>query len=376
VEKRDADITLTTDTNTEQRQSDPLGISSYRVLVILLLSTILVLGLSGGLLLYTKMNEVIEANAGGFAATDTMSQVHRGATETIVYNFGERYDETVLYDSAGDYFGVGFIATPANFDDSGVYRDYNRELSRYEYDPELISRYGLSRYNLYVETTDPRYLDDIRPQVDWLVTNIDPITGTWVTPRGKEIGGTNGLRVDDGWPSALSQGQCLSLLARAYLVFGDKEYQQTIELACAAYTLAISQGGLTREAFGHQYFETYPVDTPVFQFKGYLASLIGLHDASRLADSSTAEKLYTQGIQELEFYLPFFDTQGISLSNLSPLFGTMASTNVCSPSEHHENTKMLSAINQNCDSTIVSAYAKRWIWDINGGTADHLSQSQ
>ena len=101
------------------------------------------------------------------------------------------------------------------FDENGIpMLDYKGKVGK-QYNPIAISQYGLGHYNLYKRTGERKNWEIFLKVADWLVNNLEPNPNgihVWNHYFDWEYRDT----LKSPWYSALSQGQGISLLLRAF----------------------------------------------------------------------------------------------------------------------------------------------------------------
>ena len=137
--------------------------------------------------------------------------------------------------------------------------------------------------------------------IKWILKNQDQATGGWKN----EIVRTFKHRVKtlkSGWISAMGQGQCISLFARAFYTTGDNTYVRAMSQALKPFTIPSEQGGV-KAVFMKKYvwYEEYPTTPSSFVLNGFMFSMLGLYDYKSLLEDKfnlkTSQNLSIQ-IQE------------------------------------------------------------------------------
>lgn len=179
----------------------------------------------------------------------------------------------------------------------------------YQYNPATIAQYGLQQWSYYKIYGTASYLANAIKMADWLVANQDSATGEWLYSFPINTGIST---LNPPFGSSMSQGQAMSLLVRAYLATSNSKYLAAAEAATTSFTKPVSSGvgGLVDYFQGNPIYEGYPSTPPTHFLNAFMYSLIGLYDLSSY--DSTADQLYTQGIQSLDFILPYYDLGDIS----------------------------------------------------------------
>ena len=200
------------------------------------------------------------------------------------------------------------------FDDRGIplntsYIDV--ETPRLHYYPISIGQFGLALYSSYTKSGDESKKIQFINIADWFLENInqDEQIGTyWLTDIPKPE-----YKVDEPWKSAFVQSRGLSVLLRAWQLTGDSKYFKHCANALTPYTLDITDGGVSaHQKDGHPFYEEYVASEPTMVLDGHLFSLFGIYDYLRAVPKSDnsyplAQKIYSDGVSSLEYWLPTFD---------------------------------------------------------------------
>lgn len=216
-----------------------------------------------------------------------------------------------VYDRLGPYYLT--YASKADYagpkDGAGIpLLDYRGEVGR-QYNPIAIAQYGLAHFN---RASLPTFLG----VAGWLKTHLEtnrkgvPVWQhhfRWPYRRGLE----------PPWPSALAQGQALSVLVRAASETGDRSYLSCAETALKALALPVSEGGLSvREAGGAVWLEEYLVDPPSHILNGAICAAWGLFDFWLATGDVAARRLFDETAGTMERSLPRYDAGFWSLYEL------------------------------------------------------------
>lgn len=113
------------------------------------------------------------------------------------------------------------------------------------------------------------------------------------------------------WISALSQGQAISELMRAYQVTGSPGYLHAARHALDPFLRPVP-AGVTSLWDGLPWYEEYPAANPDHVLNGFMFALVGLHDL--VPRSLVAWRLWRAGVRGLiahiaSFDAPFWSTQ-------------------------------------------------------------------
>ena len=203
------------------------------------------------------------------------------------------------------------------------------------------------------------HLPFVMAAAEWVLRNQDD-KGGWPMPVSRELG-TDILQ--PGWYSALGQGVCISLLARAYGVTKDERYLEAAMKGTKLFSIPSEDGGV-KAVFMDKYvwYEEYPTQPPSFVLNGFMISLFGLYDLATTAPSPKNEeskRLFEEGKASLKVLLPLYDSGKGTLYDLRHV--TMkVQPNICRWDYHNLHTLLLENIYTIDNDTIFRTYADRW----------------
>lgn len=178
----------------------------------------------------------------------------------------------------------------------------------YFYHPIVIAQYALGIYeHLYrSKFNDENLKNKFLTQVDWFKNNFIEIDcgKIWYIYYDIPL-----YKIKKPWYSALSQGEAVSVLTRAYLITEDESLLKLCEDAINPFTLEVKDGGLINYFNNIPIYEEYPSKfRTVAVLNGFMFSLFGLYDFYLLTKSSKAIDLFNQGIDSIKKLLPYYDT--------------------------------------------------------------------
>lgn len=124
------------------------------------------------------------------------------------------------------------------------------------------------------------------------------------------------LGLDPGWLSALSQGQALSIFARAHQLTGDPMWQQAAHRSGRWLTLPMNDGGvLGHLPDGSAFFEEYPGTCHAHVLNGCLYAMLGLAEARGIGLQS---RMIPMVADTIERHMLAFERDGWSLYQWCP----------------------------------------------------------
>jgi hypothetical protein len=203
------------------------------------------------------------------------------------------------------------------FDKEGIpMLDYKGRVSK-QYNPIAIAQYGLGHYNLYKRTGDKSHFNIFLKQADWMVNNLENnIKGLYVWNH--HFNWEYRKLLEAPWYSALSQGQGISLLIRAFKETKENKYLDASEKVFESFNYEISDGGVKHtDKNGFIWFEEVIIDPPTHILNGFLWALWGIYDYYLWTKDIRAKELFNRSIETLKENLKFFDAGFWSLYELS-----------------------------------------------------------
>ena len=198
---------------------------------------------------------------------------------------------------------------PGPFDEHGIpMLDYHGHVGL-QYNPIAVAQWGLGNYNALRSGADGE--NDRRRKcllaADWLAENLEENAGglkVWNHHFDWEYRGL----LKAPWYSALSQGQGVSMLARAHRLTGTSRYLDAAHAAALSFGVPVDRGGVSFwDKEGRIWFEETVVHPPTHILNGFIWASWGLYDLSLHAGDDDAGALFAQGTDTLEECLPRFD---------------------------------------------------------------------
>jgi len=175
------------------------------------------------------------------------------------------------------------------------------------YQPTTIAQYGLVQWNTYLRDRQPERLEAFMTQARWLAAHATYLTNgaaVWPIPFPSPTYGAPGP-----WLSALTQGNVVCVLTRAYRLTGDQQYLALARAGVAAFKVDVLDGGVqTPVAADGLFFEevaTYPASRIL---NGFIISLFGLYDYVDLTGDVGVQALIDRSVATLHTILAGYDT--------------------------------------------------------------------
>jgi hypothetical protein len=238
-------------------------------------------------------------------------------------------------------------------DEAGVpYND--AELGGYPamYHPTTIAQYALAHWNAYIGTEDKKHRHAFMTQANWLVAHevgFADASGGWPMPFPAPS-----YDALTPWLSALVQGNCISVLVRAYHLTGEDIFLQVARRAIRTFELDVKEGGVST-SIGENglFFEEVAACPPAHVLNGYILALFGLYDYVALTDDSSIAELIQRSLVALHALIDEFDTgywsyYDLRYKSLSPRF------------YHALHVTLLEALARYSGCEHCAALAERW----------------
>jgi heparosan-N-sulfate-glucuronate 5-epimerase len=108
------------------------------------------------------------------------------------------------------------------------------------------------------------------------------------------------------WPSAMGQGEAISVLLRAHQLTGRDEYARVARAAFEPMRLDVARGGTSRRLDGRLVLEEYPTAQPTAVLNGWIFALFGLHELATHAHPPAGD-LFDESMAGLLSLLPRYD---------------------------------------------------------------------
>lgn len=274
------------------------------------------------------------------------------------------------YEEFGDYLNYGknkeilfnFSALKMN-DEKLPMVKYGEE---YYYNPVTLAQYALSIYGEYINSKASK--EEFLKVVDKLLTLQDDRGAFLYNFSWRYY--LNNEDYDPGWVSGMAQGQALSVLSRAYHITNDKKYIEAGEKAFNFMITPIENGGV-KSNLGYIddnlkdniIFEEYITSIPSYTLNGFMFSIIGLYDWSKLGkDTSTkvqAKYYFDESIDSLKKILKYYDIGGFTAYDLGHLTRENRNPHIA-PNYHGVHIYLLNALYSITGDKKLLKYEELW----------------
>src|SRR5260221_7101814 len=182
-------------------------------------------------------------------------------------------------------------------------------------DPTTIAQYALARWNLYLATNDDHHCKVFLTQAYWLIeheSHIGDDAGGWPISSPHPDIPTKGR-----WLSALTQGNALSVLVRAYQLTSEQPFLDAAQRVIRPFERDILDGGVSAPVGSNGvFFEEVAVYPAVHKLSGFILALFGLYDYVDLTGDIPVEKLIQRSLATMHGLLKEFDVGFWTCSDL------------------------------------------------------------
>ncbi|MEY8000684.1 D-glucuronyl C5-epimerase family protein [Clostridium sp. Mt-5] len=205
-----------------------------------------------------------------------------------------------------------YIQSPSfKFDKNGIPMVKYDE--KFYYNAVTICQYALHLYDKYMDGQDNK--DKFLNIADFLIKSIKKDGSLRYEFKYNHYECLN-----EGWASSMSQGQALSVFARAYHLTEDPKYIKSGQKVLRYLLTPISEGGvmdnlgtLDKRLKNKIFFQQYINSTSTYTLNGHIFTLIGLYDWSNVRClgnmyyCNTAKRYWNKGLETLKYILPYYD---------------------------------------------------------------------
>jgi len=220
------------------------------------------------------------------------------------------------------------------------------------YHPTKRAQYALAHWNAYLTHGDDEQKEAFMTHAHWLLAHESHLSNNasgWpITIAATEY------HASQLWLSALTQGNAISVLMRAYQLTQEDAFLQTARRAVRTFELDILDGGVSTPIGDNGvFFEEVAVYPAAHILKGYILALFGLYDYITLTKDSTIEAVIQRSITASHTLIDAFDTGYWTYSDL-------LHKRLASQSCHSLHITLLEAFARYSGCEHCAALATRW----------------
>jgi heparosan-N-sulfate-glucuronate 5-epimerase len=241
--------------------------------------------------------------------------------------------------------------------DLGIPLLWVKSRNAYALHPVTVCQAALGWHDRWIGSQKDGDLIEFKRLSQWLLDNREQRRGVgtvWASPFAYPI-----YQLKSGWVSALVQGQALSVLVRAYRIWGKQQYIDVASEALAVLTVPKESGGvLYVDPSNGIVFEEYPTKQRNCVLNGFISALWGVYDFARITSDQFAHDLFLRGKDSLVKHLPQYDTGYWSRYCLADI---KRLSNLASPYYHQEHVSQLDAMFILTGDGAFREYSRKWM---------------
>jgi len=168
------------------------------------------------------------------------------------------------------------------------------------YFPTTIIQYGLGHYDLWLETHQESHLQEVLKVAEWLLAHQDE-SGGWDVFGKIQVGALNNY-------SAITQGEAVSLLLRAYKETHDERYLIASKRAITLMLKPVNQGGTALyKDNGDLFLEEVPLEKQNTILNGWIFAIFGLWDYTLIVRDNSITQALINTLDTLERHINKYD---------------------------------------------------------------------
>ena len=206
--------------------------------------------------------------------------------------------------------------------------------------PTMVFQYGLGAYDLWLLEKKDSYRNKVKLCSDWACDKQEE-SGAW----------NNFFYIYPENPyCAMAQGEGVSLLIRAYQLFGDDRYIKCAKKAIEFLLTDCRSGGVSKYDDSGVILLEY-THLPVVM-NGWIFALWGLYDYCKIEPDQKTQDLYNKTVKTLIALLPKFTLTYWSKYDLGGM--------IASPFYHHLHIAQMEAMYQITGEELFKDYAEKW----------------
>jgi heparosan-N-sulfate-glucuronate 5-epimerase len=235
------------------------------------------------------------------------------------------------------------------FDGHGVPVRRSRHDGDDRYQITTMCAYALGSWNLHLIRNDSRWTEALLTVSRKLLELLDKSGDGLIT----------GSHETSNFPSAMSQGEAISVLVRAWVLTGETRYLRGAECASMPFSRSIDERGVAehwKEA-GGIWYEEIAIRPLRHILNGMIYALWGLRDLHKAAEHEGARRLFEDGVGSVVNAIMRFDTGWWSLYHAQE---DNPSQRIASIMYHNLHVAQLRILYQQTGRSELLSVAKRW----------------
>ncbi|NSW45958.1 MAG: hypothetical protein HPY79_09115 [Bacteroidales bacterium] len=176
---------------------------------------------------------------------------------------------------------------------------------RYEYFPVNICQYGFMLHADWLEYQDENKLKNLFACIERL-EKLKHETEQWAVWYNNFDDKKYNIKAP--WPSAMAQGEVISLYLRVYQITQNSSLLETAWKAYQFMNVDVKDGGVKRiDKDGHLWYEEFPSEPPSYVLNGFIYALFGLFDLYRVTGNIMVKYNIDACLETIRQNLPRFD---------------------------------------------------------------------
>jgi hypothetical protein len=190
------------------------------------------------------------------------------------------------------------------FDEGGVpYRWVDSVGPVYNY--TTVAAYAIANYQRLGGVSDKAYREAFLTQAEFFVSTAEPHEVSGSVWRFRYAIGS----MAEGWISALSQGQAMSVLSRAFWLSGESRFLAAAAAAWPVLRVPVKDGGLLVPfpESGDACWEEYPTPQPSRVLNGWIHAIWGLADLLAVSGDRDVRALLEEGVESARRHAGDYD---------------------------------------------------------------------
>lgn len=210
-----------------------------------------------------------------------------------------------LTNNAPTYYYADFRKCILNKDycltSDGVFKIDSQDLNQANFNIAGICEYAIINLEAYYATQDSKALSLFKANLDWLINNAEENEDTVYWYYNYEMGPHSGK-----WASCISQGMAVSVLVRAYCLYGEQKYLDLAEKGIQPILRPIHESGFKYcyDSFKN-FYEESKENTHILN--GHIYAILGVYDLYRVTNKSKYIDEFIAAVLDIKINASSFD---------------------------------------------------------------------